>query len=452
MKKSPQSESEAKGATAKSAALGARFFLPYPRPVCQYRISDGFNQETRVWETILHYVLRHEGHSDVTFAQVAGEIQADGTETGFQNGRIITPLRPMTQADIGAVLHMQKSDVSRNVKKLAKKGLIRQSGKAIHLVGSPKNRPPRIKDLQGKVAWSRNFTSAFLPPPGHPREKSWLDALVEADQQLASNYNTEVRNLKARHKKKAHKAFASIVGSFKSTASDSIDITKAAPVSREKTPSKAKKLTGPRDSKVTGSRNVSPFVRSGPRNSKAPKVARSGHPIREERVRGDLSPTPPGGQAGHSSNTVQRESQPASQPVKLSKQGKQKAEEQQKRELERMFQADQLMHALNRRFTRRFALPATPEQVAEILARLHGADQQQLFDLIKRKPHIRSWAGVGPLADDCAATQDAWRGADQPSTQQAPAPRTKADQRAEDYQRRRHDGKKPTTKSTRGRA
>lgn len=454
MKRPRQSESasEAKGATAKTAALGARFFLPYPRPVSQYRKGEGFNHETRVWECILYYVLRHEGDATATYAQIAGEIRPDGTETGIRNGRLTAVLRPMTQADIGMILQMQKSDVSRAMKRLVSRGMVKTGGRRrIHLIGRPKS-ALQTKDLKSKVARSRNFPSLFLPPPGHPEEKSWLAALVQADEQLTADYNGAVRELKRASKEKAVEAFTCIVESFSRKSSEPIPITKRTPESTEKSPGTQKKATpaaAPIDRKVTGSRNLSPSLRSGSRNKTAPKVARSGHPIREERVRGDFSEPPPCGLAGHSPITQQRTSQPASQPGRVSKPAKQKPEEDQEaRDLELMFRSERFMNDLNRRFTRRFALPATPEQAAEILTRLQGADCKQLFDLIKKKQHIRSWAGVGPLADDCAATQDAWRGAETTTPQ---PPRSKSAERAADYERRRNAGKR-TAKNKQQRA
>jgi len=422
---------EAGHASLKTAALGADWFLPYPRPLADYRTGEGFNQETRVWECFLFHVLRHEGDPAATYAQVAGEIRPDGSETGIRHGRRRGKLRPMTQADIGNILQMDKGDVSRAVKKLVKRGLVRQEGRTkLHLVGNP---DPDIRSTgDTKVGWPPNLAPC-LPPPSHPRTEEWLARLTQADQQLTATYNAGRRELRAARSAGRVTAYAEVAASFLGVkAADLIHTMKDAEESREKSSAPAPEVARPH--------NSAPFVVSGPHNLKADLVVRPGDHIRKERERDSASSffqTPPRRLAGHSGTTEQGESQPASQPGPFKKNKGQTADEQTDAENLEQFRTE-----LNRRFTRRFAVPATTEQASQILTRLHGAEWQQLFDLIKQRRHILAWPGVSLLADDCASSQEIWRGAentDQPH-------KSRSDQKRNDYLRSKREEKRNGSK------
>lgn len=444
---------EAGHASLKTAALGADWFLPYPRPLADYRTREGFNQETRVWECFLFHVLRHEGDPAATYAQVAGNLRPDGSETGIRNGRRRGQLRPMTQADIGIILRMDKGDVSRAVKKLVKRGLVRQEGRSkLHLVGNP---DAKVRSTGGtKVGSTPNFDSPFLPPPSHPREMEWLKRLTQVDQQLKATYNADLRALRGTRNARKITAYAEVAAFFLGVKpADLIHTTEQADLSspRTETPLCA----------VASTHNLAPSEVASTHNSEAPSVVCTGDSIREEREResGDLfSEPPPRRLAGHSGVTEQGASQPASRPgsskknrgKKVDKRTARKGDAGSARQFQRCSRTDaenldQFAAELGQRFTRRFAIPPSRKWAADILKRLKGADWQQLFDLITSKPHIMGWAGVALLADDCASSQKTWRASEPTAAQtRKPTPEDKA----KAYERKRHEGTATPPKRT----
>lgn len=417
---------EAGHATLKTAALGADWFLPYPRPLSHARQGEDFNQETRVWECILYHVLRHEGDPAATYAQVAGEIRPDGSETGIKNGRRRGELRPMTQADICIILDIDKGNVSRAVQKLVKQGVLRQEGRTkLHLVGNPDT---DVRSTGGTKVVSTDNLAPFLPPPSHPCREAWLADLSQLNQQLTATFNAALRELRATRRADTLKAHAEVAASYLGVKpADLIHITEQAEKSTEKAPAPTPE--------VAGTDNSGPFMVAGIDNPEAPSVVSTRDHINKEKREGEsaqfFSKTPPRGLAGHSGATEQRESQPASQPGPFKKNKGQTADKQTDAENLKQFTTE-----LNQKFTRRFAAPATGKWAAEILKRLKGADWQQLFDLLTRQQHIHSWGGVALLADECASTQDTWREAE-PTTDQ---PRkSRSDQKRNDYLRRKSE-------------
>jgi len=435
--------SEARWAAQKMAALGARFYLVYPESLNRYRQTETFDHYTRVFECLLEHTLRRQSDPQLDYAQVFGQIQADGTETGIRKGQPVTPPRVMTQADISRTLQMPRQRVSDAVGRLKLCGLVRQEQKRLHLVTDPRGeQKANVVGVHGQNASNllilKSRLPGYLPPPDHPDREEWLRELDSLDRLEHAKIAMAVRQIRAafREQRRALAARYLAGENRKSKQEDSTPnlSAEATPADQETAAHTPKPVEdAPKSVRCT-------------RDKKPVNVTCTADSINKEKRERDCKKDPTAGErAGVATTTMvpghQAAGQPARRDASVSKSSRQNQENHSTTTEQQA--AERLRATLTKKYTRRFGVPPTFERAQRIHRALAGADPAQLCQLIDHRPHILGWTGVEKcLAPECARTQDEWRLSE---SEEPPRKKTSLDRLAEDFARRQHEKRKRKT-------